>query len=178
MYEPVNKVWESQAKPNRPSYLPIGGGWLVGVASSTSGRTREAALDLIRYLINPETSNRARSERDAPMLPVRGSQVAQGITDPRSAPGVESRSWSEAVGKTLLAPRVIPGLRIPRAGGYLADLSKARASAASGEAPEKALKAAADAWSARTKSLGVDRQLWHYRRSLNSLVTAPSAPPR
>ena len=67
------------------------------------------------------------------MLPVRGSQVGQGLPDPRSAPGVESRAWSEAVGKTLLAARVVPGLRIPQADGYLADLAKGRVAAAGGE---------------------------------------------
>ena len=178
VYEPVNKKWETLATPNRPSYLPKGGGWLVAVAASARGRQREAAVDFAKYLINPETSNRVRSDRDFPMLPVRGSQVALGLLDPRSAPGVESRAWSEAVGKTLLAPRVIPGLRIPGAEGYLADLSAGRVAAARGETTEKALKSVADAWSARTKALGVERQLWHYRRSLNSLVTAPTPPPR
>jgi multiple sugar transport system substrate-binding protein len=150
----------------------------VAVAASAKGRQREAALDFITYLVNPETSNRVRSDRDLPMLPVRGSQVAQGLLDPRSAPGVESRAWSEAVGKTLLAVRVVPGLRTPQAQGYLSDLSKGRVAAAGGEPADKALKGVADAWKERTRSLGVERQLWHYRRSLNSLVTAPEPPPR
>ena len=178
VFEPVNQNWESVSTPNRPSYLPYGGGWLVAVAASAGGRQREAAIDFVKYLINPETSNRVRSDGDFPMLPVRGSQVSQGLLDPRSAPGVESRVWSEAVGKTLVAARVVPGLRIPEAEGYLADLSRGRVASALGETPEKALKGVADAWTARTKALGTDRQLWHYRRSLNSLVTAPAPPPR
>jgi len=178
VYEPARKVYEDQKSPNRPSYLPYGGGWLVGVASSATGKQREAALDFVKYLANPETSNRVRSDRDFPLLPVRGSQISQGLLDPRSAPGVESRDWSESVSATLLAPRVVPGLRIPQADGYLADLSKARVAAVKGRPAAEALKQAADAWAARTKTLGVARQLWHYRRSLNSLVTKPKPPDR
>lgn len=178
VYEPSRKLWEKPESLNRPTYLPFGGGWLAAVSASATGREREAAIDFIKYLVNPETSNRIRSDRDFPMLPVRGAQVAQGLTDPRSAPGVEPRSWSEGVGKTLLAPRVVPGLRIPQAAGYLADLTKGRIAAATGKSAEEALKSVADAWNVRTKSLGVDRQLWHYRRSLNSMVTAPKPPAR
>ena len=178
VYEPVNKTWETLATPNRPSYLPHGGGWLVAVAASAAGPQREAAIDFVKYLVNPETSNRVRSDRDFPMLPVRGSEVARGLTDPRSAPGVESRAWSDAVSRTLLAPRVVPGLRIPQAEGYLADLTAGRVAAARGGRAGPALKGVAHAWSARTRALGVGRQLWHYRRSLNSLVTTPEPPPR
>ncbi len=178
VYEPSRKLWEKPERLNRPSYLPFGGGWLAAVSASATGREREAAIDFIKYLVNPETSNRARSDRDFPMLPVRGAQVAQGLSDPRSAPGVEPRSWSEGVGKTLLASRVVPGLRIPRAAGYLTDLTKGRVAAAAGKPAEEALKSVADSWDARTKSLGIDRQLWHYRRSLNSMITAPKPPAR
>lgn len=176
VYEPDNKVWENPSSPNRPSYLPGGGGWLVGVAASARGRQREAAIDFAKYLINPETSNRVRADPNCPMLPVRGSQVGAGLIDPRSSPGVDSRAWSEAVSKTLLAPRVVPGLRIPDATGYLADLAAARVAAAGGEPARAALDRAAEAWAARTRSLGIERQLWHYRRSLNSLVTTPKPP--
>ena len=78
----------------------------------------------------------------------------------------------------MMAPRVVPGLRIPEAEGYFADLARGRAAAASGSPAEEALKAVAEAWTARTKTLGVERQLWHYRRSLNSLVTMPKPPAR
>lgn len=178
VFNPARKVWEPAPASSRPSYLPHGGGWLVAVASTAQGREREAAFDLIRYLVNPETSNRVRSDRDFPMLPVRGSQVGQGLPDPRSSPGVDSRSWSGAVNKTLLAPRVVPGLRIPQADGYLADLSRGRVAAVKGTPSSEALKGVAVAWSARTRALGTDRQLWHYRRSLNSLVTSPQPPGR
>ena len=178
VYNPARKVWENPDKSNRPAYLTYGGGWLVAVAAKATGRRREAAIDFVKYLANPETSNRTRSDRDFPMLPVRGVQVAQGLTDPRSAPGVEPRSWSDGVGKTLLAPRVVPGLRIPEAEGYLADLAKGRVAAVSGTPAEDALKSVAEAWARRTQALGVERQLWHYRRSLNSLVTMPKPPAR
>ncbi len=180
VYQPKTKVWETTplSKPNRPSYLPHGGGWLVAVAASAKGRQREAAIDFITYLVNPETSKSLRSDRDFPMLPVRGSQVGQGLPDPRLAPGVESRAWSEALSKTVLAPRVVVGLRIPRADGYLADLSQGRIAAVKGEPAEKALKTVAENWSARTRSLGQARQAWHYSRSLNGVVTTPTPPPR
>ncbi len=178
VFEPINKTWEVSSTPNRPSYLPRGGGWLVAVAESARGRPRDAAIDLIKYLTNPETSHRVLADHDLPMLPVRGSQVAQGIPDPRSAPGVDARAWSEAVSKTLLAPRVVPGLRIPEADAYLADLARGRVAAATGEPVDAALQGVAQAWSTRTKALGRSRQLWHYRRSLNRLVTTPKPPPR
>jgi multiple sugar transport system substrate-binding protein len=178
VFEPTNKRWEDAKPINRPSYLPYGGGWLVAVAASAKGIQREAALDFVKYLISPETSNRVRSDRDFPMLPVRGAQVGQGLLDPRSAPGVEPRAWSEAVNSTFVALRVVPGLRIPQADGYLAELAEGRVRAVKGEPAEKALLAVASAWAARTKALGRDRQLWHYRRSLNRLVTTPRPPER
>jgi hypothetical protein len=39
------------------------------------------------------------------------------------------------------------------------------------------LKKVAEKWSARTRSLGTERQLWHYRRSLG-METAPEPPAR
>ena len=143
-----------------------------------SGASGEAAIDFATYLINPETSNRVRSDRDVPMLPIRGSQIALGLLDPRSTPGVDSQSWADSISTTLTAPREVPALRIPRADAYLADLTKGRVAAVRGEPAEKALKRVSDAWAARTKSLGADRQLWHYRRSLNNLVTSPRPPAR
>ncbi|HEY2157317.1 MAG TPA: sugar ABC transporter substrate-binding protein, partial [Isosphaeraceae bacterium] len=87
-------------------------------------------------------------------------------------------SWSDAVDRTVQAARVVVGLRIPGTEGYLADLSKGRVAAADGQAAEQALKGVSDAWDARTRSLGPKRQLWHYRRSLVRLVTAPEPPSR
>jgi multiple sugar transport system substrate-binding protein len=180
VYEPLRKTWETPKAPNlnQPTYLPFGGGWLVGVAATAGGRQRDASVDLVKYLVNPETSGRVRSDRDFPMLPVRSSQVGQGLPDPRQAPGVEPRAWIEAVSRTLIAPRVVPGLRIPKADGYLADLARGRVAAVNGRPAAEALRGVAEAWSARTKALGTERELWHYRRSLNSLVTTPTPPAR
>jgi multiple sugar transport system substrate-binding protein len=178
VYEPTRKRWETPSTRNAPSYLPYGGGWLVGVKRGLTGTKRDAAFDLACYLVNPENANRLRAEKSFPMLPVRTSQLSQGLPDPTSAPDVDPRQWSDAVSRTLLAERVVPGLRIPEAAGYLADLSKARSVALAGKDPEAVLREVASAWTARTKQLGTQRQLWHYRRSLNALVTLPEPPKR
>ena len=112
------------------------------------------------------------------MLPVRSSKLGGGPPDPRSAPGVDTRRWSDAVGRTLNAPRVVVGPRIPEARGYLADLEAARIAVVGGEPAEGALKSVARAWLERTKRLGTARQVWHYRRSLNVLATLPEIPER
>jgi multiple sugar transport system substrate-binding protein len=176
VYEPIRKEWIPASPRNAPSYLPRGGGWLIGINAQLSGTQLAAALDFAKYLAGPENSPRLRGERAFPMLPVRTSQMGQGLPDPMSAPDVDSRLWSDAVSRTLLAERVVPGLRIPHADGYLADLAKGRAAAAGGAAAEEALAAVAKAWSERTKAYGPKRLLWHYRRSLNSLGTLPQPP--
>jgi multiple sugar transport system substrate-binding protein len=102
--------------------------------------------------------------------------MALGLPDPISAPDVDSRQWSDAVSQTLMAARVVPGLRIPDAAGYLQDLARARIAALEGKDPEAALREVSMAWAARNKALGNQRQLWHYRRGLNSLATLPQPP--
>jgi len=176
VFEPIRKEWNPSAPPNAPSYLPQGGGWLIGISSRASGLQYNAALDFAKYLASPENGNRIRAERTFPLLPVRESQMDQGLPDPSAAPDVDSRSWSVAVRQTLTAERVVPGLRIPGADGYLSDLSKGRLAAVGGAAPEKSLQAVAKAWTDRTAARGQERQLWHYRRSLNSLATLPEPP--
>jgi len=178
VFEPALKAWQPASPPNSPSYLPEGGGWLIGVSERLSGKKLEAALDFAKYLTGPDNSNRIRAERPFPMLPVRAAQMGLGLPDPTTAPDVGSREWSEAVRRTLLAERVVPGLRIPLAGGYLEDLAKGRADALAGRTPEQALHAVAQAWTERTKALGTQHQSWHYRRSLNSLATLPHPPER
>ena len=176
VFEPSRKDWE-KGSLNRPSYLPFGGGWLIGVSSKASGAERDAAIDMMKYLASGETSNRTRSDRAFPTLPVRASQVGSGLPDPRSSYGVEPRSWSDAVSRTLGSLKVVPGLRIPNAPAYLADLDKERAAAIQGaETAEAALKKVSDAWAERNKANGFERRLWHYQRSLNSLVTSPEPP--
>jgi multiple sugar transport system substrate-binding protein len=173
VFDPDRDAWEPISPPNRPSYLPIGGGWLVGVSSSSAGKTREAAIDFLKYLTGPETSARILADRVVPMLPVRQSELGVGIWDPRSAPGVDGSLWAKAVAQTLLEPRVVVGLRIPDADRFLADLDRAR----SGSGPaESALKAAARAWADRVKAAGFERLRWHYRRSLTKIPTPPEPP--
>lgn len=176
VFNPSRNQFEPASPPNRPSYLPYGGGWLVGVTSSAKGPKREAAIDLAKYLIGPEIASRVRADPGFPMLAVRTALLSQGPPDSRASLGVDSRQWSDAVTQTLLADRVIPGLRIPDAEGYLADLAKGRAAVLQGEPAQGALQGVARAWNDRSKRRGLKRQLWHYRRSLNSLTTTPEPP--
>ncbi len=176
VFEPTSKSWVKPPGRNAPSYLPHGGGWLAGVRRGVSGSQLEAGIDFIRYLASPESSDRIRGERSFPMLPFRISQMSEGLPDPTSAADVDSRLWSDAVSRTLLSDRVVPGLRIPGAEGYLEDLDKGRAAALTGEDPRKALEGVARAWAERTKALGPKRQTWHYRRSLNLRATSAEPP--
>ena len=176
VFEPLRKEWKQESPPNHPSYLPRGGGWLIGISNNTQGTQREAAIDFAKYLTGPDNLNRLRSERGFPMLPVRTAQLGQGLVDPTSVPDVDARQWAVAVASTLQGERVVPGMRVHGAGGYLSDLSKARMAALSGAPPEEATASIARAWADRTKDLGPKRQLWHYRRSLNKLVTLPHPP--
>ncbi len=176
VYEPSRKQWGQASSLNRPSYLPKGGGWLIGISKNIEGTQREAALDFAMYLAGPDNLNRLRVERSFPMLPVRSSQLGQGLPDPTAAPDVDSRQWTVAVSDTLGLERVVPGLRVHGAEGYLSDISKGRLAALGGEAPARALETVAKAHAERSKELGPKRQVWHYRRSLNKLVTL-SRPP-
>ena len=176
VFDFLRNAWEDRKLPNRPSYLPRGGGWLVGVAASA--RQKAAAEDFAKYLAGPESSNRLRAEKTFPMLGVRASQLTQGLANPRSAPGVEARPWADAVSRTLTADRVFPGPRFPGAIDYLADLTRARVAVVNGQPAEVALEGLSKAWAERTKTLGQARQTWHHRRSLTGLTTSPEPPPR
>ncbi len=79
--------------------------------------------------------------------------------------------------RTVTAPRIVPGLRIPGTRDYLAALTQARLAALAGTPAESALADAAKVWSEISKKHGTARQLWHYRRSLNRLVTDANPPP-
>jgi multiple sugar transport system substrate-binding protein len=179
VYDPLGQQWITPTRPNRIGYLPIGGGWLIGLGARAEGRAREAALALARVLASPETAQAIVSDPAFPMTPVRTSHLTLGLPEPRAALGVDPRGWGQAVQETFGAPRVVIDLRIPEADGYLADLDAARADAARGvKEPQAALDEVASAWRARTERLGRDRQLWHYRRSLNRLPTTTEPPPR
>jgi multiple sugar transport system substrate-binding protein len=176
VYEPMRKEWAQASAVNRPSYLPHGGGWLIGISKNADGTQHAAALDFASYLASPDNLNRLRGERSFPMLPARTDQLGQGPPDPTAAPDVDSRQWTLAVTNTLQVERVVPGLRVRGADEYLRDIAKGRLAATGGEPPEQALRTVAKAQAERTKNLGPKRQLWHYRRSLNKLVTTPRPP--
>ncbi|RUL87828.1 extracellular solute-binding protein [Tautonia sociabilis] len=177
MFEPLRGAYDAADPPNRPGYLPDGGGWLVGVSADSAEPA--AAEDFARYLIEPDTAARLRIDPRVPGVPVRSPLIGQGSAQGAELPGLSRRDWSDAVAKTFLADRVVVGLRIPGASDYLADLDRAVASASAGEAtPADALKAAAEAWEQRTDQFGRQWQTWHYRRSLNALTTSPTPPPR
>jgi multiple sugar transport system substrate-binding protein len=180
VYDPAREQWEDVKPANDPSYLPSGGGWLVGVSRTTAGKTRDAAIDFARYLISPETASRLRANGTFPMLAARSRLLAQGPPDPRATLGVDARRWSDAVNDTLIRRGVVPGVRIPQADGYLGDLARQRLAVLGEEhlPAEAALREVARSWATRTQQLGTERQAWHYRRSLNVLSTAAEPPGR
>jgi multiple sugar transport system substrate-binding protein len=178
VFDPLRKSWITPRVPNRIGYLRSGGGWLGGVNARSERRKAEAALALLIQLASPEIAQEIVSDPAFPMVPVRSSNLALGLPDPRAAVGVDSRVWGRAVLETFGAPRVVVSLRIPDAAAYLAELDTARLSAIAGADPTTALERTADLWQARSNTLGRERQLWHYRRSLNKLSTAPEPPLR
>ena len=118
-----------------------------------------------------------------PGLPDAPGPIHTAESGPPDPPRRAGRRCAAMVGRGQSDPvarRVIPGLRIPQAEGYLTDLSRKRVAAlgAEHESAESALKEIAAAWARRTEELGRARQTWHYRRSLNALVTAPEPPER
>src|SRR5690606_14952230 len=84
VYEPLRKIWTEDSSPNRPTHLPRGGGWLVGVRRGLETKKREAAFDLILYLTEADVANRIAAERIFPMLPVRARWMGRGLPDPAS----------------------------------------------------------------------------------------------
>ena len=178
VFDPARKIWINPRIPNRIGYLRGGGGWLGGVNAQSPARKAQAALALLIQLASPEIAQEIVSDPAFPMTPVRSSNLALGLPDQRSAPGVDSIGWGQAVLDTYGAPRAVVGLRIPDATGYLADLDAARRAVIQGQPAETALAHAAELWRARTQTLGRERQLWHYRRSLNRLSTTAQPPPR
>ena len=99
VFDPGSKTWATPPQRNAPSYLPSGGGWLIGIRGGLAGTQLEAAIDLAKYLADPLNSDRIRAERTFPMLPFRTTQMGRGLPDPTAAPDVDSRAWAEAIGR-------------------------------------------------------------------------------
>jgi len=177
VYDPGRKSWGPAVGLNRVMYLPRGGGWVAGVSGTATGPPRQAAIDFVRSIAGPETSRLLVADPARLMLPVRNAQLGGGLPDPRAAQGVDSSAWGIAVARTVTAPRIVPGLRIPGTDRYLSAFGKARVAAMNDTPAESALSDAAKAWAEITKSLGVERQLWHYQRSLNKIITERVPPP-
>jgi multiple sugar transport system substrate-binding protein len=171
VFDPRRKAYQESERINRPTYLGWSGGWLISPVQG--GKRAGATLDFLEQLTSTEGSARLVMNRAFPLLPARGSQAGQDRLDPRS----NVRGWGRAVARTLTAPRMISGLRLPGASDYHRDLETARRAATTGAVPAAtALQTARDQWNARTQSLGRERQQWHYRRSLN-IPTAGTEPP-
>lgn len=176
VYDPGRKIWQDVPELNRVVYLPSGGGWLIGTTKESFGPKYNAALDFIKTVASPETSRSVVSDPALPVLPIRNAQLTTGLPDPKAALGVDSSAWGAAVARTITAPRIVPGLRIPETDKYLAILSKARVEAVKGTPAQASLTEASKGWSELSEQLGHSRQLWHYRRSLNKLVTSAEPP--
>jgi multiple sugar transport system substrate-binding protein len=177
VYDPDRKIWETMDEANVPVRLPYGAGLLIGVSAEITGKQREAALDLLGYLVSPDVADRIVLDRADPVIPVRLDAIARGLPDPREAVGVDSRSWAKAVDATWNATVVTVDPRLPNTLGYLADLDAARVKTAHGESAEIALKAAAKAWIERTNKLKAQNPLEIYRGGLNTVPT-PNVPRR
>ncbi len=170
IYNIERKGWEVGEEPGAAVRLAKGGGWLVGVASSSTGAKREAALDFARYLIEPDTASRIVADPSFPTLPVRQDVAAQGLPDSRSAPGVDGRLWSKAVLSMLNADVVTLDPRIRDSEGYLAELDQARENVMKGAEAQAELARVETLWNERTKRLGAKEQLRSYRLGLNDVV--------
>ncbi len=170
VYDPDRKLWETIDELNVPALLPHGGGLLIGVSAEITGKQREAAFDLLAYLVSPDIADRIALDRAYPIIALRRDSIARGLPDPREAVGVDSRSWSKAVDATLNATVVTVDPRLPDSRDYLADLDAARIKAAHGEPAEKVLTAAAKAWADRTIKLKAQNPLAIYRSGLNTVV--------
>ena len=178
VYEPSRKSGKTPGRVAEPapSYLPLrrrlarrGGGRSAGAALA------EAAIDFAKYLINPETANRVRSDRlpDAP-----GPRLARGagLPDLSRAPGVESRPWADAVSQDPVAPRVVPGPADP-AGRRLSRRPVQGPGGGTRGATGAGIAARGRPRRGRPDQGARDRaEAWHYRRSLNILVTTPRPP--
>ena len=170
-------AWEDPKTPNRPSYLPHGGGWLVGVVASTARSARGRGLR--------QVPRRPRVDQPAPGR--EGLPDAR-RPDPATRPGagqppVRPRGRAPRLGRrgqpdpqrrpSRPRPALPRGDRLPRRPRQGPGRRRRTANPPSRPSPSLA-----KAWTERTKALGQARQTWHHRRSLNGLVTPPEPPAR
>ena len=177
VFEPIRKEWmPARADECTRAICPTAAaGWSGSAAGSRARSSRRRSTSpstwpAPRTPIASAPSGRFPCCRSAP---ARWGRACPTRPRPRTSTPGSGRTRSAG---PCWPSESCPGLRIPGADGYLSDLAKGRVAAAGGEAPEKALEAVAKAWTERTKAAGPKRQLWHYRRSLNSLVTLPQPP--
>ena len=103
IFDPIRKEWMPSSPRNAPTYLPHGGGWLVGINGRLAGTQLEAALDFAKYLAGelPENSNRLRAEPGVSRKvcpPVRTTQMGPAVL-PRPALGPGCRLAALLVGR-------------------------------------------------------------------------------
>ena len=79
VYEPLRKIWETPSSPNAPSYLPFGGGWLVGIRRGLDGPKRAAALDFAREAGIPDLTIPTQSDPEAADLRLAEALEAAGV---------------------------------------------------------------------------------------------------
>jgi len=174
VFNPSSQEWERSSDLNCPTYLPRGGGWLIGIASRTSeGPQRQAAIDLARFLAGRQAGQQISRDRQAPALPTR----PQGIVAPL-ATGLDLARWGRSVTETLTASQIALGPRFPAAPDFLADLEAARLAALEGQPAAQALAEAAQSWTQRIEQYGRDRLTWHYSKDLIEIPVADTPPPR
>ncbi len=176
-FDPTRGEWIENPELNRPTYLPVAQSWMVGVSANTTNEA--AAVDLAKYLGGSQVGAQLRGDPRATMLSVRAPLIGRGPYNAREIPALDARGWGSAVSKAVNADRFVVGLRIPDAVGYQSDLDAARSQVIGGETTAtEALGALAKSWQSRTGELGFERQLWHFRRSLNRFETSTEPPPR
>ncbi len=175
VYEPMRKEWKPASPANRPSYLPHGGGWLIGISKDTAGTQREAALDFAKYLASADNLNRLRRAefpdaagahqraRARAAGPDRGAGCGFAAVDAGRHRHAQARAGGARAAGTRCGRLPERDLEGP-AGGAVRGGPGAGASSR-GEGARRA-----------NQSPGPERQLWHYRRSLNKLVTMPKPP--
>lgn len=172
VYNTLIKEYEPADPANPAIVLPGIGGWMVGISSKLEGKQVEAAVELAKVLAGKDAAPLVARDPEHPAL----SAHTSALNRPAAIPGLDARSWSRAVLKTLGSGRARPALRLPGIDAYDADLDRAVARAAAGEVPGTILDEVARGWRERIAAGGKDRLRWHYCRGLND-VQVDAEPP-